>query len=238
MLDSGVVADSDPVPAALPHASAKWHVGNSGHSPLPATCPAVFSAAGPVGRVLVPKSGHFQLDLKGQYLQTTSAGPWAAVCRHDGQQVAASHVLHAPWSPPQAQCPALAPTRHTLHRPPHSPGILYETEAVPLPCTLALVHTKNAGSELVRRAACRSLGRSMQCASRGTSCSAPSGMRCHLPLDTSSAPRVLLAMCFIPSRLCPAPPNPSMQVVQQLFSSVLRCEPGQDFMRENEGALR
>lgn len=29
-----------------------------------------------------------------------------------------------------------------------------------------------------------------------------------------------------------------MQVVQQLFSSVLRCDPGQDFMRENEGALR
>lgn len=39
------------------------------------------------------------------------------------------------------------------------PGILYETEAVPLPCTLALVQTKNAGSELVRAgAAARSIG--------------------------------------------------------------------------------
>ncbi len=30
------------------------------------------------------------------------------------------------------------------------PGILYETEAVPMPCTLALVQTKHGGSELVR----------------------------------------------------------------------------------------
>lgn len=35
--------------------------------------------------------------------------------------------------------------------------------------------------------------------------------------------------------LTPACP---LQVVEQLFSSVLRCEPGQDFMRENEAALR
>lgn len=43
----------------------------------PCRLPAVFSAAGPVGRVLVPKSSQFQLDLKGgQCFQTTSAGPW------------------------------------------------------------------------------------------------------------------------------------------------------------------
>lgn len=119
--------------------------------------------AGPVGRVLVPQSGRFQVDLKGEALAWSKGRqPQPYTCSHDRPLhcCASLQPLCAHLPLPAPPCPPVRPPSPPLPSVPLPlPGILYETEAVPLPCTLALVQTKNAGSELVRAgAAARSIG--------------------------------------------------------------------------------
>lgn len=94
-------------------------------------------------------------------------------------------------------------------------GILYDTELVPLAATAALVRTKASGDELV---SCSRTGLGPPVVHAVAACRLSNYCLAAVHLDV------------VPALL--------MQIVEQLFPALLRCQPQQDFLDENAELFR